>query len=199
MRWRLLIFLFLLPFLAGAQSYRLRGTVTDSIGQPLPSAHIQLFGQKRKATTSGAGGEFAMTIPKGEYRIEISYTGFKRLIRTFTIKSDTIVSFPLESKAEELNEVIISAYRTLQSDQFQTTRMSTNTLSGKEISSIPVLGGEADLIKTIQLLPGVTKGADGTTDLFCARRSSRSEFGFAGWCACLQHGPSVWVSLRVQS
>jgi hypothetical protein len=166
MRWRLLIFLFLLPFLAGAQSYRLRGAVTDSIGQPLPSAHIQLFGQKRKATTSDADGEFAMTIPKGEYRVEISYTGFKRLIRTFTLKSDTIVSFPLESKAEELNEVIISAERTLQSDQFQTTRMSTNTLSGKEISSIPVLGGEADLIKTIQLLPGVTKGADGTTDLF---------------------------------
>jgi hypothetical protein len=166
MRWRLLIFLFLLPLLAEAQSYQLKGAVTDSIGQPLSSAHIQLFGQKRKATASGADGEFTLTIPKGEYRIEISYTGFKKLIRTFILKSDTVVSFPLESKSEELSEVVISADRTLQSDQFQTTRMSTNTLSGKEISSIPVLGGEADLIKTIQLLPGVTKGADGTTDLF---------------------------------
>jgi CarboxypepD_reg-like domain/TonB-dependent Receptor Plug Domain len=166
MRWRLLLILFLLSFLVEAQSYRLKGSVTDSIGQPLSSAHIQLVGQKRKTTASDATGEFALTVPAGECRIEISYTGFKKIVRTFIIQHDTAVSFQLKSKAEELNEVIISAERTLQSDQFQTTRMSTNTLSGKEISAIPVLGGEADLIKTIQLLPGVSKGADGTTDLF---------------------------------
>ncbi|MFM9840558.1 MAG: TonB-dependent receptor plug domain-containing protein [Cyclobacteriaceae bacterium] len=152
--------------LCTAQTYQLKGFVNDSTGVALSSAHIQVWAPKKKTITSGEHGDFSLVVPKGEIRIEISYTGFKKLSRSIFIKSDTTFVFQIESKAEELNEVIISADRTFQSDQFETTRMSTNTLSGKEISSIPVLGGEADLIKTLQLMPGVTKGADGTTDLF---------------------------------
>jgi TonB-dependent Receptor Plug Domain/CarboxypepD_reg-like domain len=149
-----------------AQTYQLKGFVNDSTGAALSSAHIQVWAPKKKTIASGGSGDFSLTVPAGEISIEISYTGFKKLSRSIFINSDTTFVFQLESKAEELNEVVISADRTFQSDQFETTRMSTNTLSGKEISSIPVLGGEADLIKTLQLMPGVTKGADGTTDLF---------------------------------
>jgi TonB-dependent Receptor Plug Domain/CarboxypepD_reg-like domain len=161
------LMLFIFSALLGtAQTHQLEGFVNDSTGAALSSAHIQVWTPKKKTITSGEHGDFSLAVPKGEIRIEISYTGFKKLSRSIFIKSDTTFVFRLESKAEELNEVIISADRTFQSDQFETTRMSTNTLSGKEISSIPVLGGEADLIKTLQLMPGVTKGADGTTDLF---------------------------------
>ena len=104
--------------------------------------------------------------PSGKIQLSVSYTGYKKITQTIFLKRDTVIYFFLQSKNEELNEVVITADRTLQSDQFQTTRMSTNTLSGKEINAIPVLGGEADLIKTLQLLPGVSKGADGSTDLF---------------------------------
>lgn len=166
MRWVPLM-LFIVAALSGtSQTHQLKGFVNDSTGAALSSAHIQVWTPKKKTITSGEHGDFSLTVPKGEIRIEISYTGFKKLSRLLFVQSDTIIVFQLESKAEELNEVIISADRTFQSDQFETTRMSTNTLSGKEISSIPVLGGEADLIKTLQLMPGVTKGADGTTDLF---------------------------------
>lgn len=166
MWWRLLIILSLVSFQAKAQAYRLNGSVSDSTNAKLSSAHIQVWSQKKKTTVTDADGGFALTVQGGESRIEISHTGFRKLIQSITIKSDTVIAFQMQSKDEELNEVIVTAERTLQLDQFQTTRMSTNSLSGKEISAIPVLGGEADVIKTLQLMPGVTKGADGTTDLF---------------------------------
>lgn len=149
---------------ASAQTHILQGVVLDSVGLSLSQAHIQTSIKKSAVTDSA--GSFLIQVPKGKFQITISYTGYKKFSQSLSIACDTIIYFFLQTKNEELNEIIVTADRTLQSDQFETTRMSTNTLSGKEISSIPVLGGEADLIKTIQLLPGVTKGADGTTDLF---------------------------------
>jgi hypothetical protein len=163
--WRLILFV-VSPILANAQSFQLKGFVNDSEGAALSSAHIQAWVPKKKTMASGEFGDFSFLVSPGEVRVDISYTGFKKLSRTISVRSDTTLVFQLEGNEEELSEVVISADRTLQSDQFETTRMSTNTLSGKEISAIPVLGGEADLIKTLQLMPGVTKGADGTTDLF---------------------------------
>lgn len=148
------------------QEFRLQGIVSDGNGQTLSSAHIQILSLNKKAIPSDRSGQFSVDHPKGKIEIEISYTGFKKLHQSFFIDHDTLVYFFLEPKVEELSEVVVSGERHLQSDQFQTTRMSTYTLSEKEITSIPVLGGEADLIKTLQLLPGVSKGVEGSTDLF---------------------------------
>jgi len=164
MRRLILLCCFLFPVVLFAQPYWVQGVVLDSAGLSLSNAHVQT--SLKKAAVSDSAGRFQLKVPIGKLNITISYTGYKKLSRTIFIKHDTTLYFFLQSKNEELDEVVVTADRTLQSDQFETTRMSTNTLSGKEINSIPVLGGEADLIKTIQLLPGVTKGADGTTDLF---------------------------------
>lgn len=147
-----------------AQTFRVHGTVLDSAGLSLSQAHVQT--NQRKSAVTDSAGNFLLAVPAGKIQITISYTGYRKLTQSIFVKKDTSIFFFLESKSEQLDEVVVSADRTLQSDQFETNRMSTNVLSGKEISSIPVLGGEADLIKTIQLMPGVTKGLDGTTDLF---------------------------------
>jgi TonB-dependent Receptor Plug Domain/CarboxypepD_reg-like domain len=163
--WRWLLFCCsAIPELLSAQTFQVEGVVRDSSGFNLSQAHVQASIKKSSVTDSS--GRFFFQAPKGKLQINISYTGYKKFSQSILITRDTIVYFILQSKSEELNEVVVVADRTFQSDQFETMRMSTNTLSGKEISSIPVLGGEADLIKTLQLMPGVTKGADGTTDLF---------------------------------
>jgi hypothetical protein len=151
---------------AQAQQVRLTGVVEDSLSVPLSSAHVFIQQQKRKTVTTNSKGEFFVDLTKGFFKLEITYTGYQKFSANLNISGDSTLRIVMRPKSEELEEVTITADRTLQSDQFQTTRMSTNSLTGKEISSIPVLGGEADVIKTIQLLPGVTKGADGTTDLF---------------------------------
>ena len=162
-RW-LILFVTAFPLLVSAQTFRVEGVVLESGGYRLSRANVQTSIKKTAVTDST--GNFVIEAPKGNLQINISHTGYERFSQPLFVTRDTLVYFFLESKSEQLKEVVISADRTLQSDQFATTRMSTNTLSGKEISSIPVLGGEADLIKTLQLMPGFTKGADGTTDLF---------------------------------
>jgi len=148
-----------------AQPLRVLGIVKDETGMPLEGAHVQILPEELVAITSG-NGNFTFQTKEGKKTFMITYTGYRTLRETVVVKQDTILNFFLESKFEQLNEIVISGTRNLQSDQLENTRSSTLTLSTKEINSIPVLGGEADPIKTLQLLPGVSKGVEGTTDLF---------------------------------
>lgn len=163
-----LIFTFILFGLlqtAYTQNYRVSGRVYNEAGLPLSSAHLYLPKSNTSMATDSAG-TFEFSHPAGSMRIEISFTGYKKQVQYLEIRKDTAFHFFLESKTEQLQEVVVSGSRVSQSDQFQSTRTSVLTLSEKEINSIPVLGGEADLIKVLQLLPGTSKGVEGSTDLF---------------------------------
>ena len=162
---KIILLLFFLPVAMQAQEVRIRGQVLGLPDQPLGSANISIQHQKRVAV-SDRNGEFTIMVAPGNVTMEVSYTGFKKIRQELLVKRDTLLHFVLEPLTEQLDEVVVSSSRFLQSDQLQTTRMSSVTLGEKEINSIPVLGGEADLIKVIQLLPGVTKGVQGSTDLF---------------------------------
>lgn len=148
-----------------AQEFNLSGRVYDQSGESLPLAHITIVG-KNITAVSDQQGRFSLKHARGEMTIEASYTGFESFRYTFLLKRDTTILFYLKVKSEELGEVVIKGDQVLQSDQLHATRSSTLTLTEREINAIPVLGGEADLLKTIQLLPGVAKGVEGTTDLF---------------------------------
>jgi hypothetical protein len=163
--WLLPIYLSFCLSSSFAQQFQLQGIVRNSNGQPLSSANIQVTSLD-KVLVSEKTGQFSLTHPAGQVQLSISYTGFKRIDQSFMLRQDTLIYFFLESKVEQLDEVTISSDRHLQSELFQTTRMSAYKLSQKEITSIPVLGGEADLIKIIQLLPGISRGVEGSSDVF---------------------------------
>ncbi len=148
-----------------AQEFKLNGTVLNSEGAPLSSANVQIQ-SINKVLISEKAGTFSVAHPAGDIQMEISYTGFKRLRRSFTLKKDTSMYFILEPAVEALDEVVVNSSRLQMAEQFKTTRMSTVNLTEKDITSIPVFGGESDLLKIIQLLPGVTRGVQGSTDLF---------------------------------
>ncbi len=150
---------------SGDKELTLSGTVLNSEGVPLVSANVQIRSID-KGLISEKGGTFSLAHPAGEVQLEISYTGFKRLKKSFEIKKDTSMYFILEPSVEALDEVVVNSSRLQMAEQFKTTRMSTVNLTEKDITSIPVFGGESDLLKIIQLLPGVTRGVQGTTDLF---------------------------------
>ncbi len=157
--------IWLLPLAVCAQTVRVKGVVSSSNGQPLAAAHVQVTGDQQVFATD-KNGEVLFTVSPGVLVMEITFTGFEPLHRSMTVLQDTVIYFSLTPRIEQLEEVVVSSQRYRQSDQLQTTRMSAVTLTGAEINSIPVLGGEADLLKTIQLLPGVSKGVEGTTDIF---------------------------------
>lgn len=155
----------LLPLASFAQEVRLKGVVTGASDQALSSANVQVSGHN-KAMATDSNGNFSFQLPKGFLILEVSFTGYETHFRSLDLVRDTSIVIVLAPKIEQLKEVVVSGTRFRQSDQLQTTRMSSVTLTGAEINAIPVLGGEADLLKTIQLLPGVTKGVEGSSDLF---------------------------------
>lgn len=150
---------------AWAQGPILRGIIIGSDGQALSFSSVNLS-TGNKGVISDEGGAFSVPVYRGNTLLEISHVGYKTLNKSLRIENDTLVYFILESAADQLSEIEVTGNRIQQSDQFESSRMSTYVLSGKEISSVPVLGGEADLVKVIQLLPGVSKGVEGSTDLF---------------------------------
>lgn len=103
---------------------------------------------------------------KGEKQIQVSYVGFEIFSKTITLKKDTIFSVILKTKTSQLQEVVISSTRNPQQEVFDGNQTSKHVLTQNDINTIPVLGGEADVIKTLQLLPGTVRGIEGSSDLF---------------------------------
>lgn len=116
--------------------------------------------------TSDADGQFHFRTTPGIKKINVSYTGFETIKTTVRIQRDTSFLFILTTKTDRLREVVVHGNRYTQEDLVQSTRTGTNTLTQKDITGIPVLMGEADLIKTLQLLPGTIRGVEGSSDLF---------------------------------
>src|SRR5690606_37384919 len=141
------------------------GSVRSAGGDPLPFATV-VVSPDSAVTTTDAHGVFRLRVTPGEKRVQVTYTGFEAIDRTVAFKGDSMLAFVLTPKTSQLREVTVIADRYSSDDLVQSTRTSTNTLTQRDINAIPVLGGEADVIKTLQLLPGSVRGVEGSSDLF---------------------------------
>lgn len=148
-----------------SQSVTIRGTVRDQTQEALPFATVFLFPDSSSALTD-SNGKFSFQTRAGYKQIRISFTGYKTLLSAFTVTRDTSIRFTPEHDIAQLQETVITDRRYSQSDWIETTRTGTTTLTPEEVNSIPVLGGEADVIKVLQLLPGTVRGVEGSSDLF---------------------------------
>lgn len=159
------ILLFSLSFLAGAQHVTISGVAKDAAGELLPLASVLLMPDST-ITTANANGEFRIRTPLGVKQITISYTGYETLKIHAFVERDTLITFFLFTRISRLKEVTVNANRYSSEDLVHSTRTGTTTLTQKDINAIPSIGGEADLIKTLQLLPGAVRGVEGSSDLF---------------------------------
>jgi hypothetical protein len=155
----------LLSVSASGQTALLKGTVREKAGVKLPQAHILVKPDSIFLATD-AQGKFEASLPVGDKTLSVSYVGYKTVTHSFVLKSDTTLAFTLETDASQLNEVVITSGRYSNEDLLNSTRSSTHVLTQADVESIPVLGGEADVIKTLQLLPGVLRGIEGSSDMF---------------------------------
>ena len=154
----------LLPWAGFAQTISIIGVVKDSNSEKLPYAHVVILPDSI-VSLSDVNGNFRMKVKPGLLTVQVSFTGYKTQIKSFTAKADTTVSFVLSPQISQLNEVVVRSDR-YQEELFNSSRSGTHIISQKDINAIPVLGGEADLIKTLQLLPGTIRGVEGSSDLF---------------------------------
>jgi hypothetical protein len=161
---RILCFVLLASLTVSGQ-VTLKGSVGDRDGERLPLAHIVVFPDSL-TTTSNSAGVYTLTLAPGEKLMQVSYVGYKSVNISIKLRIDTVVHMILEPDINELNEVVVKGNRNYQREIFEQNRTSTYVLTAEDITSIPVLGGEADVIKTLQLLPGTVRGVEGTSDLF---------------------------------
>ncbi|HEY0742774.1 MAG TPA: TonB-dependent receptor [Chryseosolibacter sp.] len=147
------------------QGQLLRGLVKDQSGVALPLATVIILPDSAVVST-GNDGRFVTTLSRGRKEMRVSYTGFQMSTLTFDLRADTIISVALVQRVDELKEITVESDRYSNGDLVQSTRSGLNRLTQKDLNAIPALMGEADLIKTLQLLPGTLRGVEGSSDLF---------------------------------
>jgi len=162
-QWKLLFVMLCFPLLTIAQqSYTVSGVITDEYnGETLLGASVFLKGTTIGSTTNEYGF-FSLTAPEGEYTLIISYLGFGTIEKTVVFDSNKKLNFELKEDTAQLDEVVVTAEESKKVN-LRTPQMSVNKLSTKTIKKIPAVLGEVDIIKSIQLLPGVTNAGEGAS------------------------------------
>lgn len=148
-----------------SQSYTISGYISDqSSDEMLMSANIYNF-ESNSGTVSNTYGFYSLTLPKGTVDIRASYIGFTDILTSFELTKDTIINFSLPSSIE-IDEVVITADKTSEGRIEERTQMSIVEVPVEQIKKIPALLGEVDVIKALQLLPGVQSGGEGSSGLY---------------------------------
>lgn len=148
-----------------AQDHRLSGVVYDDDGNLLPLAYV-FIAPDSITTATDDSGRFSVRVATGIKQVRVSFIGYDVLRRQFRVTRDTVLRLTLRARHNELQEVVVRGEKSVQEEIFQSGRASTNILTKDDINAIPVLGGEADVIKALQLLPGTVRGVEGSSDLF---------------------------------
>ncbi|HOS85168.1 MAG TPA: TonB-dependent receptor, partial [Bacteroidales bacterium] len=161
------ILLFILLFTASisyAQKYTISGYVKDaSTGEVLIGASIFIVGTNN-GTFTNYYGFYSISLEKGNYQVEYSYLGYTTTTNFINLTANKTQNIELSASVEKLQTVVVSAEA--RDKNVSSTEMGTQALQMAEIKNIPVLFGENDVLKTIQLMPGVKSAGEGNSGFF---------------------------------
>lgn len=145
--------------------YTISGYVRDSLtGEELIGVTIKVSEIPSAGAVTNVYGFYSITIPAGSYTITSQYMGYVMKAEKVSLLQNTKVDFKLLEQTQQLKEVVVSTER---ADQNITkTQMGVEKLSIKEIETIPVLMGEKDVLKTLQLRPGVKSAGEGNSGFY---------------------------------
>lgn len=167
MRLFIIFWFVLVAFIpANAQSIRLHGLLTDkSDGQPLAGVTVSIP-SLQKGTLSDSLGRYSLRIEANrEIEVRFSLLSYRSVRRVIQIgQTDLLLNVVMEEDPQQLEEVVVIG-ETLQ-EKLATTQMSKATVTADEIKKIPVIFGEADVLKVLQLKPGVQSGGEGSSGIF---------------------------------
>ncbi|MEN8776985.1 MAG: TonB-dependent receptor, partial [Polaribacter sp.] len=158
-----IFFLFFLLSISvyGQEKVTISGTVYDNqTNETLIGVSIY-FPELSTGTTTNEYGFYSLTIPTGTYKIQVSYLGFTTINKSINLTQKITKNFKLSESSESLNEIVIET--DIEKLNIKTPQMSVNKLTSATIKQIPVVLGEADIIKSLILLPGVTSAGEGAS------------------------------------
>ncbi len=145
----------------GQRKFTISGTVFEAATNETLIGVTILIPELNTGTTTNQYGFYSITLTEGEYTLIASYIGFANQTQKLTLNEDKRINFTLFEASENLDEVIIK--EDVEKLNIRKPQMSINALSSKTIKQIPVVLGEADVIKSITLLPGVTNAGEASS------------------------------------
>lgn len=147
-----------------AQKKVLSGTVRDAnTGETLIGAVIT-EDLAQVSTSTNSYGFYSLLLPQGDRTVSVSYVGYETQTKVLSLNESIKYDVELIPNQNKLEEVIVSGTR--RSKNVKSPQMGAFKFSTEEIKNVPVLFGEKDLLKTIQLLPGVQSGGEGSANFF---------------------------------
>jgi hypothetical protein len=148
-------------FSNGQEKFSLSGYVKDvKNGESLIGATVLKVGSGIGAATNEYGF-FSLSLPKGQHVIGVSVLGYQTFTFSIDLSRNTVQNFELNELGKELEEVVILGEA--EDKNVKSIEMSTAKLDIKQINKVPALLGEVDIIRAIQLLPGVTTVGEGAS------------------------------------
>jgi outer membrane cobalamin receptor len=142
------------------KSVTISGTITDlQSGEQLAGASVY-DSISNKGALSNAYGFYSLTLKSGSFLLRYATLGYKSEHLRIKIVRDTVVNIKMQAVVTELQEVIVSEKRR------QSVQTGVISMKTSQIRTAPVIMGEADLLKTIQLFPGIKSGTEGTSGLY---------------------------------
>ncbi len=137
------------------------GYIQDaSTGEKLIGAGVYDVKSEQGARTN-VYGFFSLTLPKDSVQLRIMYVGYETIEMRLKLEEDQTINVEIKS-SEELKSVVIKGKESIQDE----TQMSSMNLSMAKVKALPVFMGEVDIMKTIQLLPGIQSGSEGASGIY---------------------------------
>ncbi len=161
-----LISLHLNSFAQNKQTFTVSGVAkVNKSGEELIGATILVKEMPDIGALSNEYGFYSLSLPNGTYTFTATYIGYQDITKTVTLDKNLKIDFLFEEEKDmSVEEVVITA--TQQNDNISKPTMGVEKLDIKEISKVPVLFGEKDILKTIQLLPGIKSAGEGSSGFY---------------------------------
>ena len=135
----------------------------DKTGESLIGVSI-FDKESKKGTTSNQYGFYSITLQQGQYEINYSFIGMKTIVKKINLNKDYRLNISLEEASTVIKEVKVSEEGA--DKNVESSSMGQEKLNIQQVKSIPVILGEIDVLKTAQLLPGISAGGEGSAGLY---------------------------------
>ena len=147
------------------EKHTISGTIKEKrSGEVLIGASAYLMELPKTGTVSNAYGFYSITAPAGNYTLIVSFAGFTQDSVKIILDKNISVPIQLLPASAAMMEVVVTSKK--KNDNVTKPIMGVQKLSVNEIKNVPVLFGEKDVLKTIQLLPGVKSAGEGSSGFY---------------------------------
>ncbi len=144
------------------QSFIISGTVKDAgTGETLIGASVVLTNAKEAKSLTNAYGFYSINVPEGTYKMSVSFVGYTSDTATLVVDKSQQLTISLHTKEAQLEAVVISSKK--KNENISRAIMGVDKLDMAEMNKIPVIFGEKDILKAIQLMPGYKSAGEGSS------------------------------------